>query len=68
MVHYKLPARQAIRAELFALKGSLIILGLKGGMKSLATTGKRKLPVFQCDILLFRVKNKEFGTSLKIIF
>lgn len=51
MLHYKLPARQAVKAELFTLKGSLIILRLKGGLKSLATAGKRKLSVFRCDIL-----------------
>ena len=68
MVHYKLPARQAIKAELFTLKGSLIILRQKGGLKSLATAGKRKLSVFRCDILYFRVENNVFRTSLKIAF
>lgn len=67
MVHYRLPARQAIKAGLFTLKGSFVILRLKGGLKSLATTGKRKLSVFRCDILRFRVENKVSRTSLKII-
>ena len=67
MVHYKLPARQAIKAELFTLKGSLIILRQKGGL-SLATAGKSNLSVFRCDILCFRVESKVFRTSLKITF